>query len=387
MPLKAKCGVSKLTDHPPMDHKLRTRLSQFHTLFQHELVPLTEANLGERLTPKLEQLLRIWEIVQIERFVPAGRGWVGRPARERAALARAFVAKAVLGLPTTVALIERLHVDGCLRRLCGFDGRRKLPGAWLFSRAFAALAAQDVAGAAHAALIKAQLGDQLIGHIARDATEIQAREKPAKLQPPVVVPPPRKRGRPHQGDVCPPPVLTRLQRQMQGMSLTAMLADLPRACDVGCKTNSKGFKSSWIGYKLHLDVADGQIPVSAVVSSASVHDSQVAIPLATLTAARVTSLYDLMDAAYCSPLIRQHSRDLHHIPLIDHNPRGGQKIDFAPHEAERFKTRTQVERVNARLKDEFGARWVRVRGPAKVTAHLMLAVLALTADQLLRLVT
>jgi len=386
VPLKAKCGVSTLTDHPPMDHKLRDRLSQFHTLFQHELVPLTEASLGVRLTPKLEQLLRIWEMVQIERFVPVERGWVGRPARERTALARAFVAKAVLGLPTTVALIERLHVDGCLRRLCGFDGRRKLPGAWLFSRAFAALAAQDVAGAAHAALIKAQLGDQLIGHIARDATEIQAREKPAKPQPPVAAPPAHPRGRPRQGEIR-PPVLTRIQRQRQGMSLSAMLADLPRACDVGSKTNSKGFKSSWIGYKLHLDVADGQIPISAVVTSASVHDSQVAIPLATLTAARVTSLYDLMDAAYCSPLIRQHSRDLNHIPLIDHNPRGGQKIDFAPHAAERFKTRTQVERVNARLKDEFGARWVRVRGPAKVTAHLMLAVLALTADQLLRLIT
>ncbi|EQD42139.1 IS4 family transposase, partial [mine drainage metagenome] len=89
---------------------------------------------GARLTPKLEPLLRIWEMVQIERFVPVGRGWVGRPARERTALARAFVAKAVLGLPTTVALMERLRVDGCLRRLCGFDGRRKLPGAWLFSR-------------------------------------------------------------------------------------------------------------------------------------------------------------------------------------------------------------------------------------------------------------
>ena len=369
-----------------MDHKLRARLSQFHTQFQQELVPLTEANIGARLTPKLEQLLRIWEMIQIERFVPAGRGWVGRPARERVALARAFVAKAVLGLPTTVALIERLHVDGCLRRLCGFDARRKLPGAWLFSRAFAALAAQDVAGAAHAALITTHLGDQLIGHIARDATEIQAREKPVTSKSPVVALPPRSRGRPRQGEKR-PPVLTRIQRQMQGMNLSAMLADLPCACDVGSKTNSKGFKSSWIGYKLHLDVADGQIPISAVVTSASVHDSQVAIPLATLTAARVTSLYDLMDAAYCSPLIRQHSRDLHHIPLIDHNPRGGQKIDFAPHAAERFKTRTQVERVNARLKDEFGARWVRVRGPAKVTAHLMLAVLALTADQLLRLVT
>jgi len=371
-----------------MNHKLHARLSQFHTLFQHELVPLTEASLGARLTPKLEQLLRIGEMVQIERFVPAGRGGVGRPARERAALTRAFVAKAVFGLPTTVALIERLHVDGCLRRLCCFDGRRKLPGAWLFShsRAFAELAEQGLASEAHAALVKAQLGDQLIGHIARDATEIQAREKPVAAKSPVVAPPPRKRGRPRQGEIR-PPVLTRIQRQMQGMSVSAMLADLPRACDVGSKTNSKGFKSSWIGYKLHLDVADGQIPISAVVTSASVHDSQVAIPLATLTAARVVNLYDVMDAAYCSPLLRQHSRDLNHIPLIDHNPRGGQKIDFAPHEAERFKTRTQVERVNARLKDEFGARWVRVRGPAKVTAHLMLAVLVLTADQLLRLVT
>jgi hypothetical protein len=264
-PYRDACRMDHgLTDHPPMDHKLRDRLSQFHTQFQHELVPLTEACLGERLTPKLEQLLRIWEMVQIERFVPVGRGWVGRPARERTVLARAFVAKAVLGLPTTVALIERLQVDGCLRRLCGFDGRRKLPGAWLFSRAFAELAERGLVSEAHASLIKAQLGDQLIGHIARDATEIQAREKPAKLQPPVVMPPPRKRGRPHKGDVCPPPVLTRLQRQMQGMSLTAMLADLPRACDLGCKTNSKGFKSSWIGYKLHLDVADGQIPVTQV---------------------------------------------------------------------------------------------------------------------------
>jgi len=124
------------------------------------------------------------------------------------------------------------------------------------------------------------------------------------------------------------------------MRLSAMLADLPRACDVGSKTNGQGFKSARIGDKLRLDVADGQIPISAVVTRASVHDSQVAIPLATPTAARVVNLYDLMDAAYGSPLLRQHSRDLNHIPLFDHNPRGGQKIDFAPHEAERFKTRT-----------------------------------------------
>ena len=61
---------------------------------------------------------------------------------------------------------------------------------------------------------------------------------------------------------------------------------------------------SWIGYKLHLDAIDGGIPVSCLLTSASVHDSQAAIPLATLTARRVDSLYDLMDSAYDAPVIR-----------------------------------------------------------------------------------
>ena len=47
--------------------------------------------------------------------------------------------------------------------------------------------------------------------------------------------------------------------------------------------------------------------------------------------------------------------------------------------------RTMAERVNARLKDEFGGRFVRVRGAVKVKCHLMFGSLALTADQLIRL--
>lgn len=72
------------------------------------------------------------------------------------------------------------------------------------------------------------------------------------------------------------------------------------------------------------------------------------------------------------------------VPLIDHNPRNGQKIEFAPHQALRFKQRSTVERVNGRLKDDFGAHRVNVRGHLKVMAYLMFGVLALTADQLLR---
>ena len=41
----------------------------------------------------------------------------------------------------------------------------------------------------------------------------------------------------------------------------------------------------------------------------------------------------------------------------------------------------------AGLKDEFGGRHVRVRGASKVMCHCMFGVLALTADQLVRLVT
>ena len=64
------------------------------------------------------------------------------------------------------------------------------------------------------------------------------------------------------------------------------------------QANAKGHTTSWIG--CCTDTADGGIPISCIMTSASTHDSQVAIPLGTLTAGRVENLYDLMDAAYDS---------------------------------------------------------------------------------------
>jgi hypothetical protein len=176
------------------------------------------------------------------------------------------------------------------------------------------------------------------------------------------------------------------------------------------KTGSKGHQQYWRGYKLHLDVADGQIPISCLLTAASLHDSQAAIPLATMTAQRVTSLYDLMDCAYDANQIHAHSRSLGHIPLIALHDRRApiskrvqdslrryhkrrkvatrydrKRAPFTPAEEQRFKERTTVERVYSRLKDEFGARVIRVRGASKIMAHLMFGVLALTVDQLLKL--
>lgn len=83
--------------------------------------------------------------------------------------------------------------------------------------------------------------------------------------------------------------------------------------------------------------------------------------------------------------MRKHSQNLGHVALTDHNPRRGEKIEFPPAEAIRYNERTVAERSNARLKDEFGGNSIMVKGDAKVMAHLMFGVLALTADQLMRL--
>ena len=55
-------------------------------------------------------------------------------------------------------------------------------------------------------------------------------------------------------------------------------------------------------------------------------------------------------------------------------------------EERRYVVRSGSERINGRLKDEFGGRHVRVRGYDKVLAHLMFGMTVLTASQLMRLI-
>src|SRR5271169_2500563 len=263
---------------------LRESLSSCWSSIQHDLFPWLEERVGP-LTAPLQDLVKVLEIARIGSFVPHCHGLAGRPPAERAALARAFVAKAVFNVATTRMLIDRVTTDKSLRRLCGWERAREIPSEATFSRAFAEFAAS--------------------------------------------------------------------------------------------------------------------IPISCLLTAASLHDSQAAIPLANMTATRVTNLYDLMDSAYDVPEIREHSRALGHVAIIDINPRStrGLKeelkaekkrrrlVGHRPAEEMRYNERTTVERVNARIKDEFGGRTVRVRGHAKVICHLMFGIVALTVDQLVRFVT
>ncbi len=378
----ALCCIMEMP-HPHDERRsnlpLKQTLSRHWFRFQRELFPWLEEALGP-LDERYERLVRVVELVRVEEWLPYSRGWRGRPLKDRAALARAFLAKAVLDVPTTRGLVERLRTEPTLRRLCGWEAAGGVPSEATFSRAFAEFAASDLPGRLHEALLDRTLEGHLAGQVSRDSTAIGGRELPAPKPAPTARP---KRRRERQAS----------------MTLEQMLEDLPKVCDIGVKRNAKGHQESWTGYKLHIDAIDGGIPVSCLLTSASVHDSQAAIPLARLTASRVDSLYDLMDSAYDAPEIRAFSQKLGHVPIIDLNPRrrpqlkaerkrealAQRRIGHVSPEARHTRERSTVERVNGRLKDEFGGRYLRVRGPGKVWCHLMFGILALTVEQLMRL--
>jgi hypothetical protein len=361
---------------------MNTLSSIWHRI-QHTLFPWMEEVL-DPLTEKQREFVQVIELTDVQQHIRPYR-WqgIGRKREDRLAIVLAFVAKAVYNIPTTKALIAYVHDSKNLRRLCGWESPEEIPSESTFSRAFEEFSRDGLGEKIHAAMVKQHAGPKLAGHVSRDSTAIEAREKPLRKAPKAPEAK-RKRGRPRQGEVRVEKEPKRLDLQ-PSRSLEENLADLPRGCDVGTKVNAKGYKTSWIGYKLHIDSIDGDIPVSAILSSASLHDSQAAIPLAQKTAEKITNLYDLMDAAYDAPQIRAFSVALGHVPIIDFNPRRGEKKEMDPAQAERFKNRSTAERVNANLKDNYGGRFVRVRGAAKVMMHLMFGLIAITATQLFRL--
>ena len=375
---------------------MRNTLSQYRTKIQGILFPILEEELPP-LTKKQQQLVSILEFIRIEEFVPAFcPGYRGRPIKNRKAIACAFIAKVVYNIPTTIMLIDRLKSDISLRRICGWENIKQLPSESSFSRAFAEFAESQLASKAHEFLIKLCYKGEIVQHAILDSIAITAREKAAKKEVKPIAKEKKvraKKGEPTVKDN------TRIEKQFSGkMSLEEMIKDLPSVCDVGAKTNSKGHRSWWIGYKLHLTTDDNGVPLAGLTCSASVNDSQVGIPMAKLTAQRVISLYDLMDAGYYAERINEHSRSLGHIPIMEKPAKGAEQASEKRQErlacetlkwqlpqTVRYEKRTTVERAFSRLRNEFGANFVRVRGAVKVASHLMFGVLVLAADQLLKI--
>ena len=362
---------------------IRSKVIQYFSSMQPELFP----GFVEEVSPTTDKHLKViiaLDVIDIEKHLPYESLFgVGRPRKDRLSLAHAFIAKSVLNLTTTVALIDRLKVDKVLRRICGFEG--KLPCEATFSNAFREYAEFELAQKAHDSLVKEIYSERLIGHICRDSTAINAREQPEKK--PKKEKKKKKRGRPKKGEELAPKELTRIEKQ-RGQNLEDILSELPTKCDVGGKKNSKGNVEWWVGYKLHLDVDDHGIPISAILTSASVHDSGVAIPLEKITSGRVHSLYSLMYSGYVSQEIEDEIKEAGKVPIIyPKKPRGGELVPLEPPSAERYKIRTTVERTNSTIKDDFGGRHFRVKGYTKVFAHLMFGILGMSALRIVQTFT
>ena len=355
-------------------------IAEFWNRIQPNLFTHLEIALDEKLTPKIQALVRVFDLIRIETFIPSpSLQGMGRPMKDSRAIARAFIVKAFYDYPTSKTLVEALNTQPVLRKLCGFDTTGEVPSEATFSRAFAVFAKEKLLDTVHEMRVKEVINDQIVMHISRDSTAVHAREKPVKTEKSEPKPS-KRRGRPKRGEEPPKPEPTRLEKQVK-QTFEEALAELPYVCNVGGKKDTKGNHHWWTGWKAHSDWADGGIPLTVVTTSASLHDSQVAIPMAKVIATRCTSLYDLMDSAYDAASIYQVSDELGHVPIIDPNRRRADGLPKEPYRVERYKERSTAERGNSRLKDEFGLRHLRIRGHCKAHLHIMFGIIVLFADQ------
>ena len=355
---------------------------------QPSLFDFLEDEVGE-LDDNQRLFVRIAESVELGRIARARRyGWCGngRKPSSRLAMFKMFVMKHVWNFPTTKDALAEVRRCPSMRRLCGWESQSSIPSESTISRAFGDFAADEIASSLFKDFVKKVAKGRIVVHRSIDSTEIDAREGAAT-----------------KDEKAAAAELAAIRAQVDANAedynalalqkerdLDTNLALLPTLCDWGCKRNSKGKTQYWRGYKLHIAVADGDFPIAACLTSASVHDSKAAIPLMQMADEVTVSLYDLEDAAYDAKEIREFSESNNHVPIIDANPRrGAPKTDgrgeraagVVPAEKIRFRNRSGVERVNGHLHDAHGGRTVRVRGHAKVFLHLMLGLLVIAVEQ------
>jgi hypothetical protein len=372
----------------------REALSKFWSNVQYTLFPQLEQDLGE-LSSEYKKLISILELVRIEDFIPYTRFNAGRPIKERNAIARACIAKIVLKLPYTKQVVKLLRSDKQLRLICGFDAFKKVPSESTFSRAFKEFADSSLPDKVHQVLINEVYKNKIIGHVVIDSTPIEVREKHQKKESKQK----RNKLKEAKKKARKAGELNRRQKQLKEKNLDKMIQDLPKYCDKGMKKGAQGYTVTWKGYKLHAAVDDHCVPIAVIVTSASLNDCEAAIPLMSKSNMVARNFYDLMDAAYSHPEIKEHSIALGHVPVIDQCPHNTQQkaekeaekerkkiLNFQTAEDKRYKERFAKERFNAFYKDFNGGSNIFYRGHSKVSCHVMFGVLTVAAATIISLI-
>jgi hypothetical protein len=334
-------------------------------IYQQEIFPELKSDFGY-LTNKHEQLIQLLDLIDLDVAYPR-KLWdkfFGRPSANRHAFVIAFIARIVWNISLTKDLIAYLQVDRALRLICGFDGRKnKVPSESSFSREFNQISKLNIFGKLHEQLIAQHCSSELYEHLAIDASSIEVAEK-ARITATV----------------------KRTAAEQRDKLTTSIILDLPSICNYGTKRNSNGKGYQWKGYKLHAVVNEYNVPVAALVTSASVHDSLCAIPLFRITESRVDGLYYLMDKGYDAGAIRDEISEAGKVALIDYkaNRNGKGAGEFIGNQIERYKKRTFAESHFSHLKMQYLPRYILYRGINKVRSLLNLALAVITAVQIVK---
>jgi hypothetical protein len=125
---------------PELSSKLSCMWNKIINL-ENSLFPTLQEvlRLGE-LSRKESRLIKILDFAQIEKNISVTT--ITNTLKDREEMARAFVAKSVYNLQTTIDLIDRLHCDRTLRLICGWRYKSDIPSEAKFSRVFKVIAYQ-----------------------------------------------------------------------------------------------------------------------------------------------------------------------------------------------------------------------------------------------------
>ena len=106
--------------------------------------------------------------------------------------------------------------------------------------------------------------DELVGHVSRDSTAIETRERPVNRRKiPKCRTNPERSGDAPRRERSGPKSLLKIEKQVDRSSEES-LAALNKEAAWGGKKNSSGNTHYWKGGKLHLDVTDNGLPVTAL---------------------------------------------------------------------------------------------------------------------------
>lgn len=282
---------------------------------------------------------------------PTRRGPKGHPVN---ILWHSLVAKYVMGLDSTDALIRELHNNPFVARACGIEAPDDIPHKSTFSRFFARLSKYQMA-----AKVKA-----VSRHLVRQhyATVPGFGQRVALDS-------------------------TTLKGWVNGGS--SRVSDKEAGWSV--KTNTHGKTAYTLGWKLHLLVdTESELPIAANITPGNTGDVTRASHLlqeARKTTSKFHPGYVMADAGYSSQeLFSLVKRQYRAEPIIQVN-RTHKKLMIKHGVWEDtlswkvlYGQRTSVERVFSRLKGQRSLNHVTVRGLRKVTVHCYLSLIAMQAE-------